>query len=60
MREITHDEVYKLKECLEALAAYHNEVSRNFKGFYPSRSYDKTMVAFEDELLRNCSYIAVT
>ena len=59
MREITAVETPKLVKCLQALAAYHNEVSTNFKGDYPSRSYEKTLKLFEESLLNQTSHIAV-
>lgn len=59
MREITADEVFKLRECLEALAVYHNEVSHNFKGFYPNRQHDVTLDMFAEALRSQSSRIAV-
>lgn len=59
MREITADEVFKLRECLEVLAAYHNEVSHNFKGFYPNRQHDVTLAMFAETLRSQNSRIAV-
>lgn len=59
MREITADEVFKLRECLEVLAAYHNEVSHNFKGFYPNRQHDVTLAMFAEALRSQNSRIAV-
>ena len=34
MREITHNEVSKLYDCVRELSDYHNTTSVNFKGFY--------------------------
>lgn len=59
MREITAEEVFKLRECLEALAAYHNEVSHNFQGFYPNRRHDATLTMFVEALRSHSSRIAV-
>lgn len=59
MREIAVTEVWKLKECVQALSEYHNEVSVNFKGYYPSQSYEKTLDSFSDSLRRQKSRIAV-
>ena len=59
MREITPDEVRKLYECVRELSEYHNTVSVNFKGSFPSNPYEKTLEAFETALLRKESHIAV-
>lgn len=59
MRQIEVCETYKLEECLKALAEYHNEVSVNFKGSYPSRPFEDTLKLFEEALSRKKSHIAV-
>ena len=59
MREITEDEVQKLEGCLQALAEYHNEVSRHFKGSYPNHSYEITLNLFIASLEEKTSRIAV-
>ena len=59
MREITSDEVHKLYDCICELSEYHNTVSVNFKGFFPSNPYEKTMESFEAALLNNDACIAV-
>lgn len=59
MREITFDEVDKLKDCIIALSEYHNEVSTNFKGIYPSRPYSETLELFSNAIRNNVSHIAV-
>ncbi len=59
MREISTDEVYKLKECLIALAAHHNRVSVNFKGCYPKTPVEETMEHFSLDLHTGKAYIAV-
>ena len=59
MREITCKEVHKLLECIKALSAYHNEVSNNFKGMYPSRPYSETLTLFSDSLRKGSSHIAI-
>jgi len=60
MREITPNEVSKLYDCLHELSDYHNEVSMNFRGFYPLKPYEKTLESFETALRNQESYIAVT
>lgn len=59
MQEITAFETHKLDECLKALSEYHNEVSINFKGSYPSRPYGNTIELFKEALLSGASHIAV-
>ena len=59
MREIAMDEIQKLQECLQALAEYHNAVSVNFKGAYPSRPYEETLKLFEKAFTEGTSRIAV-
>ena len=59
LRTITHDEVYQLKPLLTALAAYHNEVSVNFKGFYPNRPIGQTLAAFDKGLRDGTAACAV-
>ena len=59
MREITHNEVSKLSDCIRELAEYHNKTSVNFKGQYPLNPYEKTLEAFENALREKESYIAV-
>ncbi len=59
MREITETEVWRLKECIRALSEYHNEVSTHFKGYYPSRPYEKTLEGFVDDMKAKTSHIAV-
>lgn len=59
MREIKEHETHKLEECLQALADYHNEVSINFTGSYPSRPYADTLKMFEEALIKKNSRIAV-
>lgn len=48
-----------LEDCIRALSEYHNEVSVNFKGSYPSRPYEQTLKMFETALENGCSHIAV-
>ena len=60
MREITHNEVSKLYDCVRELSDYHNTTSVNFKGFYPLNPYEKTLELFEAALRKKESYIAVT
>ena len=60
MREITHNEVSKLIDCIRELSEYHNKTSVNFKGYYPLNPYEKTLESFENALRKKESYIAVT
>ena len=57
MREIEASETRKLEKCLRALAEYHNGVSVNSKGGYPSRPYEETLKLFEEALLKKNSHI---
>lgn len=41
------------------MAAYHNEVSHNFKGLYPNRQHDVTLAMFAEALHSQNSRIAV-
>ncbi|MBQ8966705.1 hypothetical protein [Ruminococcus sp.] len=59
MREIMSDEVYKLEECLTALAAHHNKFSVNFKGCYPKKPVEETLENFVNDLIQGKSCIAV-
>jgi len=59
MREITADEVEKVKDCVIALGAYHNQVSTYFKGAYPRRPYEKTLESFRQQIEDGISRIAV-
>ena len=59
MRQITCDEVYRLEECLKALAEHHNEVSVNFKGSFPKKPFSETLAAFEKALADGNSKVAV-
>ena len=59
LRQITADEAPRLRACVQALSEHHNRVSVNFKGSYPSRSYDKALSLFAQALEENVSRIAV-
>lgn len=59
MREINYTEVYRLRECLKQLAEHHNEVSVNFKGYFPKKPVEETLAAFEKALNSCKSRIAV-
>lgn len=59
MREIEEYETQNLEECLQALSAYHNEVSTNFSGSYPSRPFKDTLKIFKESLIKRNSRIAV-
>lgn len=54
---ITKDEVYRLRECIRELSEYHNKVSVNFAGSYPSRPFDATLEIFAEALERQTSRI---
>ena len=54
---ITKDEVYRLRECIRELSEYHNKVSVNFTGSYPSRPFDATLEIFAKALERKTSRI---
>ncbi len=58
MREITEAEVGGLEECLRALADYHDRVSVNFSGSYPSRPVEETLLSFRRALEGGASRIA--
>ena len=60
MREITHNEVSKLYDCIHELSEYHNKTSVNFKGYYPLNPYENTLESFKNALRKKESYIAVT
>ncbi len=59
IREIDASDVNRLMECIVQLSEYHNQVSTNFKGCYPSRPYELTLSVFENCLLNGTSHIAV-
>ena len=59
IREIDNTETDKLLECVSALAMYHNNVSINFKGCYPSKPYKDTLKSFSKSLAKGTSLIAV-
>ena len=50
MREITHNEVSKLYDCIHELSEYHNKTSVNFKGYYPLNPYENTLESFKNAL----------
>lgn len=58
IREISADEVDLLRDCLVELSEYHNEVSANFKGIYPTHDYDATLAKFKAEVASGYSRIA--
>lgn len=47
IREIDASDVNRLMECIVQLSEYHNQISTNFKGSYPSRPYELTLSVFE-------------
>ena len=59
VREIACDEVYRLEECLKALAEHHNKVSVNFPGSFPKKPYSETLASFGTALKSGGSRIAV-
>ena len=59
IRTIEANEVYKLTDCLSALAEHHNTVSLHFSGTYPSRPYEQTIEMFSAALKNGSSQIAV-
>lgn len=59
IREIHESEIQKLFPHVAALSEYHNQVSTNFKGAYPSRPYESTLETFEKNVACGESKIAV-
>ena len=59
MRLLAYEETGRLAECLEALAAHHNEVSVHFRGAYPKRPYEDTLASFREDVRGGRSRIAV-
>lgn len=58
IHKITQSEIGKLLECISALSEYHNDISINFKGFYPSKPYKTTLALFTENLKSGMSQIA--
>lgn len=59
IREIKSNEINKLLGCIIQLSEYHNKISVNFKGSYPSRPYNETLNVFSESLENGQSHIAV-
>lgn len=59
LRLLSAGETAKLAPCLAELAAYHNDVSINFKGCYPGKPFAETLAAFAQSLAAGTSQIAV-
>lgn len=59
MRELSANEVGLLRGSVEELSAYHNAVSTNFSGSYPSRPVGETLALFASALESNTSRVAV-
>lgn len=59
IQEIKVNEVNKLLDCIMQLSEYHNTISVNFKGSYPSRPYNQTLDLFLENLEKGQSRIAV-
>ena len=60
IREIMAEEIPKLYACLKALSEYHNEVSLNHKGSYPTKPYEQTLEKFKNDIGSGVSRFAVT
>lgn len=58
VRQIMIEEVERLWECITNLSEHHNKVSINFKGYYPSRTYEETLETFREGLKSGKSKIA--
>lgn len=54
IREINETEVYKLLTCIKRLSEHHNLVSVNFKGYYPSKPYEKYGFKVNSHILWCC------
>lgn len=59
LREIQVSEINKLLDCIVHLSEYHNTISVNFKGSYPSRPHNETLNIFSESLEKGQSRIAV-
>lgn len=59
IREIEVSEIYKLLECITQLSEYHNKISINFKGSFPSKPYNESLNMFKESLQNGQSHIAV-
>ena len=59
IREIDASEVTALTPCIAALSAHHNQVSVNFKGFYPLRPPEMVVKGFSEDIKSGISHIAV-
>ena len=59
MKELGSLEVYRLEECLKALAEHHNHTSANSKGHFPKKPYEETLTSFEKDVDSGKSRIAV-
>lgn len=60
LRELADvNEIVKLSACLQELAAYHNEVSVNFKGCYPAKPVGEVLAAFADDIAGGVSRIVL-
>jgi len=59
MRTICSDEVWELAECVQELSEYHNQISVNFKGCFPSRPYNETLTIFKNALINKTSRILI-
>lgn len=59
IREINAEETERLLECMMRLSEHHNQVSINFKGYFPRNPYEETLHAFHESLKSGKSHIAV-
>lgn len=59
IREIRGNEIASLYEFIAELSAYHNEVSANFKGVYPTHDYNDTLEKFKMQVASGRSHITV-
>lgn len=59
IRELRKDETELLYDCIVELSEYHNEVSANFKGIYPTHRYEDTLANFKAQVACGNSRIAV-
>lgn len=58
LKELAPTEAEGLLPCLEALDAYHNDVSAHFSGSYPGRKNSVKLAQFKQALMDGSSKIA--
>ncbi len=59
VKEIDEKEITRLLDCITQLSEYHNKVSVNFKGSYPSRPYNDTLNIFSESIKNGQSRIGI-